>query len=52
MLALASAGGRQRHVDGKVLELEQGIGGGAVAGRRICGVSAAIPRHSGGLVAC
>ena len=33
MLALASAGRWQRHVNSKVLELEQGIGGGAVAGR-------------------
>ena len=30
--------------------LEQGLGGGAVAGRRICGVSAAIPWCSGELV--
>ena len=52
MLALASAGRRQRHVNGKVLELEQGIGGGAVAGRRICGASSVVPWHSVGLVAC
>ena len=30
--------------------MEQGLGGGAVAGRRICGVSAAIPWCSGELV--
>ncbi len=46
---LALARHLQRHVGGK--SLEQGLGGEAVAGQCICGVSMAIPWHSGGLVA-
>ena len=47
-LMLASAGHQQRHIGGKALE--QDISGGAVAGRRICGVSATMPWRIGGSV--